>query len=393
MALQQQSRHNTFMKALFRRIIWTIVIVLAASPGSCLEPQQGHVVFPESPELDGPYRLEIRVLAGSRAATRVRDRDWSKLFRSAGYRVTIATNDGRDRPGIRYRTRNRRVVEVIGLLDRSGVLNLGQRRFRLNDTPQLKTFLDDLARYGPEGPTRLRPAWGLSVSQYEEVLKLLAVKSPKEVELSSPESVTQALNLPSAFTVTRTAESHTHSAVSAQDHAVPTIDLRPVSSGTGLAIALAQFGLGFRVMQHPRKGLLLEIDAGDESSNLWPVGWKNQKSVTAILPRMFRRVTVDLPDENVSDVIDRIADLVEIPCFCSYQQLATDGIQFEQIRYSAPVERRSPSRVLRSIAGRHRMGIEPRTDEAGQLFLWCTTAGNQKAWKTRFAQVVPANNQ
>ncbi|MCH2203252.1 MAG: hypothetical protein MK102_14885 [Fuerstiella sp.] len=391
MALQQRSRHNTVMNVLFQRIICTTALVVVASPGSCLEPQQGDVMFPESPQLNGRYRLEIRVLAGRSAADRLRDRDWSKSFRTAGYRVTIATDDGRDNPGIRYRTSGRRVVEVIGLLNRTGVLNLGDRKFRLNDAPQLKTFLDELAKHGPEGPTRLRPTWGLSVSQYEEVLKLLSVKITNEIELSSPEAVVQALNLSSAFTVTRTAESR--SVLSVHHQKTRSIDLRPISSGTGLAIALAQFGMGFRVMEHPRKGLLLEIDVGDESSNLWPTGWKNQKSMTAVLPRMFKRVTVDLPDENVADIIDRISDLVEIPCFCSYQQLENAGIQFNQIRYSAPVERRSPAGVLRSIAGRHRMGIEPRTDETGQLFLWCTTADDHKAWKSRFAHMVPGKNQ
>jgi hypothetical protein len=380
------------MKAIFRRVICVSVFVLAAIPSPHLRAGQPHVVLPETPELNDSYHLDTRVLVGGGVAARVKDRIWSQLFRNAGYSVTIETDDGSRMPGIRARESGRRaVVEVVGLVDRRDVLRLGKKQFRPGDAPSLKVFLDDLAKHGADGPIRLRPTWGLSVPQYEDVLKHLSERTNSEIRLSSPVDTVKALQLSPKFDVTWHKDSQEIARLERQD--AEAIDMRRMSNGTGLAIAMAQFGLGFRVLEHPRSGYVLEIDVGDESSNFWPIGWKNKQSLTTVLPKLYQPVTVDLPDEYVSNVIVAVAARVKVPHYCSHQRLLENGIDFSQIRYSAPFERRSPSALLRSIGGRHKIVIAARTDEAGQMFLWCTTAGDHKAWKQRFAHVVPGKNE
>ena len=348
--------------------------------------------LPRLPSVEGQYRLNIRVLVSGRPAARVKDREWSQLFRNAGYQVAIATNDGSRQPGIQARKIGRRsVLEVTGLVDRRGILRVGDREFRLGKSQHLKSFLDELAHHGPDGPIRMRPTWGLSVPQFTEVLKFMAGSVEDEITLSSPAETVQALRLPPAFRVTWSNDVQNTARSKRTDPG--SIDLRRVSLGTGLAMAMAQFGLGYRVMKHADSGYWLEIDSGDESSNLWPVGWKNRQPLTTVLPQLYEPVTVDLVDEKITEIVDTIADRVGVPCFCSFRCLAESGIQYQQITYSGTFGRRSPFRLLRSISGQHRIGIEARTDEAGRVFLWCTTADNQKAWKKRFAQVVPGRSE
>lgn len=343
--------------------------------------------LPTTPTLEGGYRLEIRVLVRGSAAARVRDRDWAELFQQAGHRVTIASDNGGEAPGIRTQsTGRRRVVQVVGLVDR-GVLKLGTHKIRLGDVQPLRDILEDLEQHGADGPVRERPTWGLSVDQYTAVLKLLAPGINGDVPLSSPADVVRELRLPSELRVTWSPKAKKVAAgVTSSEE---TMDLSRLSLGSGLAVSLAQFGLGFRVMQHPRGGYLLEIDAGGEADNLWPIGWKNERPPIEIVPALYRSVEVDLQDEAVADVIGLVADRVELPWYQSRHQLAAQGLDLTRRTFSTPPARTMPSKLLRSIANENRMGIEPRTDEAGRLFLWCTTSADHAAWKKRFAHVVP----
>ena len=377
---------------MLRMIACVVAVWLVSVETAAVLAHQRDTVLPETPALQEPYRLDFRILVQGSAAARVKDRDWSRLVQDAGYDVTIASDNGSDRLGIRNRGSGRRsVVEIVGLVDRRGLLLLGRKQFRLGKPKPLKVFLDDLAKNGAEGPVRQRPTWGLTIAEYTEVLKLLAAKTPGEVRLSSPIQTVKAMNLPAELRVTWSPESRKVALSGLQDGG--SIDLERVSAGSGLAIAMAQFGLGFRVMKHPRGGYLLEIDVGDESSNLWPIGWKNKRPLTEVLPRFYQFVEVDLEDDKVEDVVNTIADRVELPWFYSQQRLAANSIDFSQIVYSTPPDRISPSGLLRSMGKKHRIRMEPRTDEGGQLFLWCTTVVDQTAWKKRFASVRPEKNE
>ena len=379
-------------KTMLKTLGCVIAVLFVSLSGAAALAHQRNIVLPETPAVQKPYRLDFRILVRGSAAARVKDRDWSKLVQDAGYRVTIASDNGSDRLGIRNRETGRRtVVEIVGLVDRRGLLLLGKKQFRLGDAKPLKVFLDDLSKHGVEGPVRERPTWGLTISEYTEVLKLLAGRAPGEVRLSSPVQTMRAMNLPAELRVTWSSESRKVALSDQQD--AGTIDLGRVSTGSGLAIAMAQFGLGFRAMKHPRSGYLLEIDVGDESSNLWPIGWKNKRPLTEVLPRFYQFVEVDLEDDKVEDVVNTIADRVELPWFCSHQRLAACNIDFSQIVYSTPPDQISPSGLLRSMGKKHRIRMEPRTDEGGQLFLWCTTVDDQAAWKKRFASVIPGKTE
>lgn len=375
------------MITLCRMAVRSAVCLIVSLAVADAVAQQRDVALPRTPESFGPYRLEIRVLMRGSATARVQARNWAELFQKIGHTATIATDNGGESLGVRSREGGRQtVVEVVGLVERN-VLQLGKNKYRLSDTQALKQFLDHLEKYGSEGPIRQRPTWGLSEEQYTTVLRLLAPKVGREIELSSPVQVVEAFALLPEFRVTWTAESRKVALSQSPDPL--TVDLRSLSTGTGLAVALSQFGLGFRVIENRRRGYDIEIDAGDESSNMWPAGWRNKRALAGVLPLMYRHVEVDLEDDFVVDIIDAVAERVEVPWFCSRHQVAASGIDFENIRYSAPPDRESPRRLLDSLAGKHKMGIDVRTDEAGQLFLWCTTAADQKAWKQRFARVIP----
>lgn len=373
-------RHNVGMITIQARLI---LIVLWACCTEAVADGRLETQLPSTPPLHERYRLDIRLLVGGNPAARINTtRDWSTAFQRIGQRVKIIPDRKGETPGI---VNDEFSVRVTGLIDRKGAVRFNDKTFRRTEVESLKLFLTSLEEHGAGGPVRQRPTWGLSVEQYAEVLSLLATDVPRTFSLSpSVVADVEAMELPGEMRVTWSGAAKAVALNSENLSAISQV--RSLSKGTGLAVALAQRGLGYRVMQHPQRGYLLEIDEGNESSNLWPIGWKNKKPLPGLLPVLYQSVDVDLSDVAVELVITDVADRAKITWFASRHHLAAAGVRLEELRTSRRPGRISPQRLLYSMGAKNRFSIEARTDESGTLFLWCTTVADQKAWKQRFAR-------
>jgi len=336
-----------------------------------------------TPTLHQRYRLDIRLLLGGNPAARFNTRtEWSRAFERIGQRVTIVQDKPNEKPQI---VNEKHSVRVTGLIDQKGDVRFNEKTFRRSDIEPLKVFLNSLQEHGAGGPVRLRPTWGLSEEQYADVLGMLSEKVPAEVTpLSSAVAAVEAMEIPGEVQVTWS-ENAQRKAMNESANAA-SAELKNFSKGTGLAIILAQHGLGFRVMVHPRRGYLLEIDEGKESSNLWPIGWKNKLALPVVFPTLFGVDDVDLEDDPVEPVIAEVAHRAKVAYLASRYQLSKAGIRLEELRISRLPSRISRHRLLQSIGAKHKFSVEARTDEAGELFLWCTTIDEQKAWRQRFSR-------
>ncbi|MFN9970223.1 MAG: hypothetical protein ACK58T_10030, partial [Phycisphaerae bacterium] len=93
-------------------------------------------------------------------------------------------------------------------------------------------------------------------------------------------------------------------------------DLTVISRGTALAIALAQSGLGFRVLRGSGEGqYVIEVDAGNESSNLWPTGWKTRELPNVAVPGLYKAIPVEAEDFQLPALITVIGEKLKIPHF------------------------------------------------------------------------------
>jgi hypothetical protein len=171
------------------------------------------------------------------------------------------------------------------------------------------------------------------------------------------------------------------------DTAPELLDLKGFSKGTAMAIVLAQYGLGFRPQRISAGRYQIEIDAGNESSNLWPVGWKTQESLVVVLPAWLKSIPVDVEDVEVSVLLQVVADRLEIPMQTSSLSLASAERNLDELTYSRKADRVSPARLLTAIGDKLELGFDVRVDEGGKLFLWATTSDESNAFRTRFAHV------
>jgi len=357
-------------------IYWLLLCILSHS--AC---DADTVRLPTTPQLHPKYRLDVRLLAGGNPTTRIKVvREWSQTFQKLGHGLTIVNDNGSEKTGV---INTKRSVRATGLIDDRGAVRLGRHTFKRGQAEQLRDYLNDLVEFGAGGPIRQRPTWGLTEDDYAAVLKLLADPVGQDVKPTSPHHSIQSLQLPKSIKVTWSAEARKRALTSAAD--AESLPVSEISKGTALAMLLAQYGLGFRVMNHPRGGYVAEVDAGNESSNLWPIGWKNHQPMTTALPAMYRGIGVRLDDDEFEPVLATVADRVEIPWFVSRHAIAQQGIDLQQLTVSRRPGKISPNRLLRSMAARNRLGIAPRTDEGGKIFLWCTTDGEQKTWNKRLS--------
>ncbi|MGB4737859.1 MAG: hypothetical protein WBH50_06690, partial [Fuerstiella sp.] len=156
-----------------------------------------------------------------------------------------------------------------------------------------------------------------------------------------------------------------------------------------LAIALSQFGLGFRPLANPAGGYFIEIEVGGEGANLYPIGWVNQTPITVAVPALSKSVEVDLVDAELDGLIQLIANKLELRLLYSAAELKAAGRDVSTIKYTRKPGKLSPYSLMRILNQTHKIGMDLRTDEAGTIFLWVTTDDEYKAFKTRFANVRP----
>ncbi len=332
--------------------------------------------------------LDIEILIQSQPVYRVKAQEWGRAFQEIGRSPRFREPKAGDAPVVEDVDRGGRVtVHVVGGMAVDGAIHILDQKFTIADLKPLAALLDELALYGAAGPPRTNPKWGLTDDQFLEVTTLLMEPVTAPVTLQSPVVTVESLSLPEGLRI-KFSDAALQSALARKPEASPeTMDLTGISKGTAMAIVLAQYGLGFRPLHSGLHRYDIEIDSGDESSNLWPAGWKTQESAAVVLPAWLKSIPFELEEVEISALAAAVAAKLEIPVFQSSHALAAEGRDLNVLTYSRKKDRVSPSRLLMAVGDKLQLGFDLRVDEAGQLFLWATTRTQSLAFKQRFAHV------
>lgn len=344
----------------------------------------------ESSEPEPPIvrTVELDVLIQSAPNYRVKAQEWGRLFQELGYTPKFRL----PKPGEEIRIEdvaqgNRVSVLVVCGMSPDGSIRVGRQKFTLADSNKLRTVLDELRDYGSGGPPERNPTWGMSEKQLMEIMKLLGEPVAEVVQLQSPLASVESLGLPEGVKLTF-ADAARERALGSRPESAPVIlDLKGCSKGSGMAIILAQYGLGFRPHRIAANRFELQIDAGGETNNLWPTGWKTQETVARILPAYLKSIPVDVEDTEISALLEVLSERLKIPVFQSRFELVSAGKNLDELTYSRNEKKIAPSRLLTSIGDKLQLGFDVRVDEGGKLFLWATTADESAAFRARFAHV------
>ena len=91
----------------------------------------------------------------------------------------------------------------------------------------------------------------------------------------------------------------------------------------------------------------------------------------------------------MNSLVGAIADKLAIPYFSSTYALTANSLDINSLKYTRRDDRISPARLLTAVGDKLELGFDVRVDEAGNMFLWVTTAADAKAFRHRFAHIVP----
>lgn len=331
--------------------------------------------------------LQIEVLIPPGPTSQLMARDWAAVFQKIGQSPTFRQGRSGESTTLEdFELRGEAGVKVVGLLERDGTIVFRGQKFGPKDDVALTAWFGKLQQHGAKGPPSEHPTWGLDEAQYAEVLKRLRKPVDGEPDLTNALKAIASLNVQSDFEVKFTVAA-AKLAANPPDTVGETVpDVRPFSRGTALAVALAQFGLGFRPLANPGGGYILQVDVGDELENLYPVGWKDKAPITTLVPAISKTITVELEDEPLDGLMKIIAQRLQVPLVYSGHALITAGRDVSRIRYSRRRDRISPFRLMNIMGSSEKLGMTIRTDEAGKVFLWVTTRENSTAFERRFAR-------
>jgi hypothetical protein len=334
--------------------------------------------------------LTLEILIQSQPAYRVKAQEWGRLLQELGYaprfreaiqgekiRIEEQLQDGRDS------------VLVVGGMTSGGALKFSGRSFTVSERTELGKYLAELKEHGAGGMPAGNPRWGLTETQFQEFVKLMNSPMENPVELSTAGGTVRSLGLPAEVSVVFSETAFAVSLQTRPDFVPESLELTGISRGTALAIVLAQYGLGFRPVLNKAGGYAIEIEPGNESSNLWPVGWKSQESTADVLPAWLKSIPFDVEDADVSSLVQAVAEKLAIPHYTGASALATEKLDINDMTYSR-TGRLSPFGMLRALSDKFGLGFDVRADEAGKLFLWTTTQKEAASFNQRFAHIRPA---
>lgn len=333
------------------------------------------------------YSLQVEVLIQPIPSDRLRTQEWGNVFFNLGRRATFRQGRNREKTRIEdTSSETRKSVRVVGIMNRDGSISFHGQKFTLKAPKPLAQWLTKLEEFGPKGPPNESSTWGLSDEQFTAVLKLLGEPVTAPVKLhSAPESL-ESLQLSPLFRVTFT-ESARKRAVPSGNRQDTTTDYAGLTKGSVLAALLARSGLGFRPKADDRGNFIIEVDAGNEADNMYPVGWKNTAPITLVVPELSKSIPVTLEDAPLASLITVIAQNLKRPHFYSTFELGVAGLDAQKIKYSRKPDKITLFNLMNIIGKTHHLGLSLRTDEAGSVFLWVTTEAEAKAFRDRFAHV------
>lgn len=334
--------------------------------------------------------LDVEVLIQSQPSYRINAQEWGRVFQQLGYSVKFREPRGGENPRIEDQDRDDILsTRVVAAMAADGTIRVGKQKFDTEMTQPLVLALEEIRKHGAKGPPDSSPTWGLTDDQFKDVVQLLAAPVEKPVELQSSILAIESIGLPANMKMKFTDAARETALGRKPVMALETIDLQGFTKGSAIAIVLSQYGLGFRPRYVAAGHFDIEIDRGNESSNLWPIGWKPEQSFSEILPAYFRAIPLDVEDVNINALVGAISEKMAVPYFSSAYALKAKGLDINALKYTRKNDRISPARLLTAVGDKMDLGFDVRVDEAGKMFLWVTTEDDAAAFRDRFAHVKP----
>lgn len=345
---------------------------------------QAQTGFDQTIEEDAPLTIiQVEILTQGIDAGPNPQR-WGQAFSEIGINCRIRQGTRDDMPLITEEQDGPvRRINVVGVLDGTGRIQFPDADFTMADQVEFQNWFADLERYGVQGNPSGQTNWGLDEAQLVELLGHLAQPITSEVKGLPLRQVLDELPIPTAMRFREPSPAEEGGAASdlntAQSistsldaNAVVEHELQGLSLGTGLAILLAEQGLGFQPLRNPDGTTDLQVIPLGGEREPWPIGWDigDETPRDQLFPTLFEFFPINIEDVSLSQTLSVISERSGVPILVDDRQCAAREIDLTAIRVTV-VERQSAwGLVIRRIVTQARLSFDYRLDEADKPFIW-----------------------
>jgi len=315
-------------------------------------------------------RTQLELFADPRAPV-TSQQEWLRQLAGAGVTgLRIRVGQPSDKVGIEVRgTESSPVYLVFGMITPGNELVLPGGKYRASEASQIARWLKDLALKGPGGgkPEPKAP-FGLSPDEFAGIHKDLEQPVAFSTKGMDRAAALRKLGGQLAFALrigTGLLETSHDDKISEE--------LSVLSAGTALACMLRP--AGFCLVPRPTRDGKPEyvVTPSEPGAEVWPVGWKPQKSTPQVLPGLYESFNANIQDYPLAKVLDALGPRLKAPIFLDHNALARHAVEPDKVKVSAPQSRVTYNQLLRKILSQSGLKSEVRIDESGRPFLWVTT--------------------
>lgn len=260
-------------------------------------------------------------------------------------------------------------IEVLAILSRRNELVLPKRRFKVSDVAALRKYFAELPARAAEGDAP-RGRFDLTEEQFRSLygdlsqmvdfnttgMSVAEMLRRIEDQLATPmeiDGVTQSLLNDSAISR----------------------ELRGVSAGAAMAIALREEGFALEPAKPATEPLRLNVIRYDRDTDTWPVGWKSEASPRQVAPKMFESLNIEISGYTLTQALDALKPRLGVPIILDAWILEREDIQLDQVQVMHPKEKTYLKKAVDRILSQARLAGDLRVDELGQPFYWVTQFG------------------
>jgi hypothetical protein len=323
--------------------------------------------------------VEIEILSetgGSAAA-----QDWRSVLEPLNVPFSIRRGLPDDGPETNERIIGTlRKVTAVGKMDRTGKVTFADRVIDPSQPQKIKAWIDDLKTYGAQGSPEGQPLWGLSEEQFAAVYEGLAGVTETDLTGQPLSEAVSALPLPAEYPV-QWSDAARKRIKEADRELKVRQNTAGFSAATALAIVLNDAGLGFRPNRTPSGSLELLVDAPQDASQVWPVGWPLKLPRLKAAPKLFQLNRILLDDVPLKEVLEQAAEATDVPVIYNYGALDAASGDWETRKILYPPRQATWHTVAKDALSKAKLTFDLWQDEAGRPFLYVTTIKSRRAQK------------
>lgn len=314
--------------------------------------------------------LELKVLADPRGAIGSQQ-EWMQMLAEVGADRVVSSTSKATKPSFEeFGSGNNKTLSITGIL-KNGKLLLPGGSFSIRQSSAIKAHLQKLRDDGAEVTVAEKVAFGLTAIQMIEVLERMSTKIDSPTQGKKTAATIRSLLSQSGYPID--IEKTARETLSGLDSDFKA-ELKGLTAGTGLAIALREAGLVYEPHRPQGKDVRLLVRTVDDKKKNWPIGWPIEESIRKVAPKLYVKIDLSVNDTLILKILNGIEGRLELPFIYDFHKMELKGVDLDATKVTFVKNRVPYITALEKVLSQTKPRLKPLllADEEGKIFVWIT---------------------